>query len=96
MDWKHLAIAPGRRTVATAFVYGLSLTVRFTSPMGEEAAAQAAQGANPMTSIMINHGSPLKSALPIALRGWPLGPGSCRATCEGAALMSSLPDCAVP
>ena len=96
MDWKHLAIAPRRRAVATALMYGLSLTVRFTSPTGEEALAQAAQGANPLTSIMMNNGSPSRPVLPIALRGWPLGPRSCRATCEGPALMSSLSHCAVP
>jgi hypothetical protein len=96
MDWKHLAIAPRRRAVGTALVYGLSLTVRFTSPTGEEAPVQAAQGANPMTSIMVNNGSPSKPVLPIALRGWPLGPRSCRAACESPALMLSLPNCAVP
>ncbi|MBR1121152.1 hypothetical protein JQ628_06475 [Bradyrhizobium lablabi] len=96
MDWKHLAIAPRRRAVGTALVYGLSLTVRFTSPTGEETPIQATHGANPLTSIMINNGSPSRPVLPIALRGWPLGPRSCRATCEGPALMSSLPNCAAP
>ena len=39
-------------------MYGLSLTVRFTSPTGEETEnpAQAAQGTNPMISIMIKDG----------------------------------------
>ena len=40
MTWKNfvsrLAIAPRRRLVATAIVYGLSLAVRFTSATGEE------------------------------------------------------------
>lgn len=94
MDWKRLAIAPRRRAVATALLYGLSLTVRFTSPTGEE--APAAQNTNVATSVMINNGSLPKPALPIALRGWPLGPRSCRAACEGPALLSSLPNCAVP
>jgi hypothetical protein len=93
MDWKHLAIAPRRRAVASAIVYGLSLSVRFTSPTGEEVSAQVAQGFKPLTSIMINHGSPGR---PVALRGWPLGPRSCRAACDGPALISSLPDCAAP
>jgi hypothetical protein len=96
MDWKHLAIAPRRRAVGTALVYGLSLTVRFTSPTGEETPTPANQAGNPMASIMINNGSPLKPALPIALRGWPLGPRSCRTACESPALMLSLPTCAVP
>jgi hypothetical protein len=96
MDWKHLAIAPRRRAVATALIYGLSLTVRFTSPTGEETAAQANPGAKPMTSVMINNGLPAKPVLPIAFRGSPLGPRSCRAACEGPALMLSLPNCAAP
>jgi hypothetical protein len=96
MDWKNLAVAPRRRAVATALVYGLSLTVRFTSSTGEEAPAQATQSTNPMTSIMINNGWPPKPAIPVALRGWPLGPRNCRAACEGPALISSLPNCAAP
>ena len=40
MTWKNIvalpAIAPRRRIIATALVYGLSLTVRFTSATGEE------------------------------------------------------------
>ena len=83
MTWKKFVIplAPRRRAVATAFIYGLSLAVRFTSAAGEEAEipAPAAQGFNPMTSIMINDGAQLfrKPALPIALnRGWPLEPRS--------------------
>ena len=96
MDWKYLAIAPRRRAVATALMYGLSLTVRFTSPTGEETPAQANPGANPMASVMINNSSLAKPVLPIALRGWPLGPRSCRAVCEGPALILSLPNCAAP
>ena len=44
MAWKNLsapAIASRRRAVATALVYGLSLTVRFTSAAGEEAESGA-------------------------------------------------------
>jgi hypothetical protein len=96
MDWKHLAIAPRRRAVGTALVYGLSLTVRFTSPTGEETPPPATHGTNLMTSIMINNGSPSTPVLPVALRGWPLGPRSCRVACESPALMLSLPNCAVP
>jgi len=96
MAWKHLAVASRRRAAGTALVYGLSLTVRFTSPTGEEASAPATQGTNLITSIMINNGSPSKPVLPIALRGWPLGPRSCHAACEGPALTLSLPNCAVP
>jgi hypothetical protein len=74
--------------VATALVYGLSMTVRVTSPTGEEVetSAQGAQSTNPMTSIMINdhaqsfykEWSP-KSAPSIAFqRGWPLASTACR------------------
>jgi len=96
MDWKHLAIAPRRKAVSTALIYGLSLTLRFTSPTAEEAPAQVAQSANAATSILINHDWPRKPAMPVALRGWPSGPRSCRAACEGPALLSSLPNCTAP
>ncbi|MHC2321010.1 hypothetical protein ACVIHC_008056 [Bradyrhizobium diazoefficiens] len=56
MDWKHLAIAPRRKAITSALLYGLSLTVRFTQPTAEEATLQATQNANPATSILINQG----------------------------------------
>jgi hypothetical protein len=75
------AIAPRRRIVSAAVVYGLSLTVRFTSPTGEEAEipAQAAPTSAPMTSILIKDGARSftrewgpRVAQPIAFRHWPL------------------------
>jgi hypothetical protein len=107
MAWKNvvspLAIAPRRRVVATALMYGLSLAVRFTSAAGEETEipAPAAQSAHALTSIMINDGDqllyrnwPAKPALPIALnRGWPLGPRSCRTACESHVPVSVMPSC---
>ncbi|WP_298244051.1 hypothetical protein [uncultured Bradyrhizobium sp.] len=93
MDWKHLAIAPRRKAVSTALIYGLSLTVRFTSPTAEEAPVQVTQGANPTTSILINRDWPRKPSMPVAMLGWPLSPRSCRSACEGPALLSSLPNC---
>jgi hypothetical protein len=53
-----LAIAPRRRLVTTAIVYGLSLAVRFTSATGEEVEipAQSMQRTNPVTSIMTKDG----------------------------------------
>lgn len=92
MDWKRLAIAPRRRGISTALVYGLSLTVRFISPIAEEAPRQPVHSA----SILLDHGWPGKPVMPVALRGWPLGPRSCRAGCEGPALLSALPSCAAP
>ncbi|MDE5442337.1 hypothetical protein GWG65_12940 [Bradyrhizobium sp. CSA207] len=96
MHWKHLAIAPRRKAIATALLYGLSLTVRFTSPTAEEAPVPTAQSANPATAILINQGWPRKPMVPVALRGWPSGPRSCQAACEGPSLLSSLPNCSAP
>ncbi|MBR0693964.1 hypothetical protein [Bradyrhizobium lablabi] len=102
MNWRKLgsslAIARRRRVVATALLYGLSLTVRFTSAAGEEieAPAPAARGANPMMSIMINDGAQIlhKDWLTSAFhRGW-LGSRGCRAECEGAVPMPFTPGCA--
>lgn len=86
MTWKHrvalLAIAPRRRVIATALVYGLSLAVRFTSATGEEVEIppQSQQRTNPAMSIMTKDGAQLPYAdwspnatQPIFLRhGWPL------------------------
>ena len=61
MAWKNLigpyAVTSRRRVVASALMYGLSLTVRFTSATGEEPEnpAQAAQTASPMLSITVSY-----------------------------------------
>jgi hypothetical protein len=104
MAWKNfvgpLAITSRRRVIASALMYGLSLTVRFTSAAGDETEipAQAAQSNNPMTSIMILHKEwPPKFGQPIVVaRGWPLGSKGCRAACERPMPMSSMPDCSPP
>ncbi|MGY8661380.1 hypothetical protein Q3C01_03290 [Bradyrhizobium sp. UFLA05-109] len=86
MTWKThvalLAIAPRRRAIATALVYGLSLAVRFTSATGEqvEIPAQSVQMTNPLMSIMTGGGARLpyadrdpNTAQPISFRhGWSL------------------------
>ena len=85
-----LSVAPRRRLVATAIVYGLSLAVRFTSATGDEIEIppQAMQSANPMSSIMINDGAqlfrvwPLKPAQPIGFSRSLLSSRGCRAACE--------------
>jgi hypothetical protein len=95
MTWKNLvgghAITSRRRVVASALMYGLSLTVRFTSATGDETEnpSQAAQGTNLMSAVMINDGGqifknwPLKPAHSIVFqRGWPLGSRGCQAACE--------------
>jgi hypothetical protein len=81
MAWRTFAIAPRRKMVATAVIYGLSLAVRFTSAAGEETEipAKPPQRAHPMISIMVGNGAQLpyqdwgpKSAQPIVFRhGWP-------------------------
>jgi hypothetical protein len=98
MAWNFvssLAIAPRRRVVATALVYGLSLAVRFTSATGEETEIppQAVQRSNPMTSIMINDGGQLfYKDWPIAFqRGWSLGSRGCGAACDNPVSCSSPP-----
>ena len=83
MTWNLLAIAPRRRVVAAALMYGLSLSVRFTSAAGEEVEI-------PAQAIMANDGAqiihltlPSETAQPIALyRGWPVGSRGCGAACE--------------
>ncbi len=68
MTWKNfvslVAIAPRRRLVASAIVYGLSLAVRFTSATGEEVEipAQSVQSAGPAMSIMNRDRAPLPYA----------------------------------
>lgn len=88
-----LAIAPRRRLVTTAIVYGLSLAVRFTSATGEEVEipAQSVQRTHPVMSIMTRDSAQLPYAdwgpnadQPIFFRrGWPLR-------------VSSMPSCPSP
>ena len=110
MAWKNLigpcAITSRRRVVASALMYGLSLSVRFTSATGEEVEipVQSVQRTNPVISIMARNGAQLpyqdwspRSAQPIAFRqGWPLSSGGCRAACESPMPISSMPGCVSP
>ena len=109
MAWKNLigpyAVTSRRRVVASALMYGLSLTVRFTSPTGEETEnpAQAAQTASPMLSIMIKDGVPIpgdwhpKPAHSIVFqRGSLLSSRSCRTACERPMPIPLMLDCAPP
>lgn len=108
MVWKKLigphVITSRRRVVASAVMYGLSLTVRFTSPTGDEAEspAQASQGNNPTSSIMINGGAqifrnwPPNSAHSIVFQriGSTRSSRSCSAVCERP--MPLMLDCSPP
>jgi hypothetical protein len=79
-------------------MYGLSLTVRFTSAAGEEAEIppQAVQSTNP-TSIIFYKDWPAKPAPPIGFQGGRL-PGSrgCQAACERPMPMSVMSNCLAP
>jgi hypothetical protein len=107
MAWKNLigphAITSRRRVVASALMYGLSLTVRFTSATGDETenAAQAAQNANPLLSIMIRDGVPIhwpvKPAHSIVFQRSPsLDSRGCRTACERPMPIALMPDCSPP
>ena len=109
MVWKNFvgprAITSRRRVLASAVMYGLSLTVRFTSTAGDETeiSAQAAQRTNPMLSIMMNGGQishsdwPLNPAQSIVFqRGWPASLRGCRSACERPMPKPSIADCLPP
>jgi hypothetical protein len=104
MAWKNIvgpyAITSRRRVVASAIMYGLSLTVRFTSAAGEDTGnpAQAAQTTNPLLSIMIKDGAwrPKPAHSIVFQRGLPLSSRSCHAACERPMPMPLMLDCAPP
>lgn len=109
MTWKNLvgpyAITSRRRVVASAIMYGLSLTVRFTSATGEEPEnpAQTAQDINPMLSILMKDGVPITGDWPVKpthailfQRSSSRSAASCRAACERPMPMSRMLDCSQP
>jgi hypothetical protein len=85
MAWKNLvsplAVTTRRRVVASAILYGLSLSIRFTSATGEEVQIppQYAQRTHPVISLMAGSDAQLpyqdwgsRAAQPIVYRhGWP-------------------------
>jgi hypothetical protein len=79
MTWKNLvgpyAITSRRRVVASALMHGLSLTVRFTSPVSENAEVPAQAILNDSVQI-ISMASPSRPAP--AYLGWPVASGGCR------------------
>jgi hypothetical protein len=109
MTWKNIvgphAITSRRRVVASALMYGLSLTVRFTSATGEETEnpPPAAQSTSPMLSIMLKDSVPISRYWPakathsiVFQRGQPLSSSGCRAACERPAPMPLMLDCSPP
>jgi hypothetical protein len=91
MAWKDfgssLAVTRRRRVLATALMYGLTLTVRFTSATGEDADALA-------QALRYRDWLP-GAALPIGLQHGSLsGARGCRAACMPAARTPFLSSCA--
>jgi hypothetical protein len=82
MTWTSFAIAPRRRLIATALMYGLTLSVRMTSAVGEEGSVpvQAAQCAA-FTAIPFNE-RPAKPAVRMADIQGPPRSYTCRAGCQ--------------
>jgi hypothetical protein len=91
-----LVITRRRKLIASALVYGLSLTIRFTSVAGDDSEASQARNNDPMTSIMI--GQLFSKDLPsgAAFRhGSPLASRACRKACEPSGPMS-ISNCSSP
>jgi hypothetical protein len=102
MAWKHFvgprAITSRRRIVASAVLYGLSLSVRFTSAAGEETEipSQAVQSTHPV-SIIFYKDWPAKPASIDFQGGRLLGSRGCQAAaCERPMPMSVMSNCATP
>jgi hypothetical protein len=102
MAWKQcvalLAIVPRRRVIATALVYGLSLSVRFTSATGEEVEVPSMATTSIVTrdgAPILRDGWPLRPSEPIALQlGWPMASRGCHAACERPTTLT--PNCSAP
>jgi hypothetical protein len=91
------AVAPRRRFIGIALVYGLSLSVRFTSATGEQVEIPSQAMLSIMTRFdapIVRDSVPMKPAQPIALQpGWPLALQSCHAACEHPASAALTPSC---
>jgi len=102
MAWKHcvalLGMVPPRRAIATALVYGLSLSVRFTSATGEEVEIPPAAAASIVTgngALALHDGWLLRTSEPTPLRlGWSTASRGCHAACESPTPLT--PDCSAP
>lgn len=102
MAWKHCvalpAMMPPRRAIVTALVYGLSLSVRFTSATGEEVEIPPSAVTSIVTqdgAVGFHDGWPLRTSEPIALQlGWPMASRGCHAACERPTALT--PECSAP
>jgi hypothetical protein len=102
MAWKHcvalLEIVPRRRVIATALVYGLSLSVRFTSATGEEVEIPTLATTSIVTrdgAPILRDGWPFRPSDPIALQlGRSIAFRGCHASCERPTILT--PNCSAP
>jgi hypothetical protein len=104
MTWKNRialsAIVPRRRLIASALIYGLSLSVRLTSATGEQVEAPlpaAASIATRDTAPTFYKGWSLKLTEPMALLlGRPPITPRCHTACERYTAKSVEPTCGGP
>lgn len=83
MIWKSFAITRRKRLLATALLYGLSLTVRLTSATGEEADVVLASICSTASTSLRPDGSAEAPAFPAAAeRGAASRDLACHAGCE--------------
>ena len=102
MAWKHCvalpAIVPRRRVIATALLYGLSLSVRFTSATGEEIEIPTLATMLIVTrdgAPVLRDGWPLRASEPITLQlARSMASRGCHASCERPTILT--PDCGAP
>jgi len=98
------AITTKRRIVASALIYGLTLTIRLTSSAGEETKhpPSAAEGTRPPRAIMNHDGLRSLNDKPFSsVRTAMFQPGTpasrvCHAEHDSPIQLASLPDCAAP
>jgi hypothetical protein len=84
MTWTSFAIAPRRRLIATALMYGLTLTVRLTSAAGEEGSVYVKAAQCAAFAATSHNERPATPAYRMADLQRPSRSRSCQAECEPA------------
>jgi hypothetical protein len=84
MTWTSFAIAPRRRLIATALMYGLTLTVRLTSAAGEEGSVYVKAAQCAAFTATPHNERPATPAYRMADLQRPSRSRSCQADCEPA------------
>lgn len=98
------AITTQRRIVASALIYGLTLTIRLTSSAGEEVRQPppAAPSTSPPRAIMNHDGlrsfnnQSFTSVRTVLFQPRARASRVCHAECESPIQLASLPDCSAP